>query len=64
MVRRCALFGKDPGEQPYDDGQVLALVVGGYDDGVFVSIRGWVLALHVQGCVALEWVHRGLVNLS
>ncbi len=55
--RQRALFSKHLSDKPYDDGEVLAFVVGGEDDGVLVSIRGRILALHAQGRVALERVH-------
>ena len=49
-----ALFTEHFGEQPYDEGEVLALFVGGEDDGVLVGV---ILTLHVQRGVALERVH-------
>lgn len=54
---RHALLAEYFGQQPDDDGQILALVVGGQDDRVLVGIRGGVLALHVQGGSTLKRIH-------
>lgn len=54
---RHALFAEHFGQQPDDDGEVLALVVGRQDDRVLVGVGGAVLALHVQRRCTFKRVH-------
>jgi hypothetical protein len=53
-----ALFCKDLGQKPNNYRQILALVICGQNNRVFVCIRCVVVALHGDGYVVGERVHQ------
>jgi hypothetical protein len=52
-----ALFLKDFSQKPNNYRQILALVICGQDNRVFVGIRCVVVALHIERHVVSEGVH-------
>lgn len=53
-----ALFFENFGQEPDDYRQILAFIVGGYNNRVFVCVRGVIVALHVESHVVSERVHQ------
>lgn len=61
---RHALFLKNPSKKPDNYWQILALVVGRDDDGIFVGIGRKKSALHGQRGGALERIHSDVATCT